>query len=141
MSKIPFNTFTTSMVTAHNQYPRLFLAGFQKPPTRLDRFYPYGQLERLALLSIANHKLYEFAYFYFDRNIERFSIPVPVQYVAGILNKLNPNIGAVGKEGVILVAAKAAGMGITTDENSMPNLIFYDRKRDAFSQNKDEEIT
>ncbi len=123
MGSAPFNYFMQSMINACNDFPNLYLSGFHKQQN-LYNYKTNSELEKLALVSIGNYKLFSYAHDYFTRNKNRISVPVPANIITKLFDKNDFQLRAEGKEGIILIAARCAGVGITTDKNSIPNLIY-----------------
>ncbi len=123
MNNFSFDFFLKSVLQAYLNYPYLYLGGFHRPKGMYD-FKDNSRLERLALLSIANCTLFIHAHDYITRNKSRISTPILATDITKLFDKNDHKLKAQGREGIILIAAKCAGMGITTDDDSVPNLIF-----------------
>lgn len=112
-----------SIIKAYNEFSNLYLGGFHKQQNLYD-YKRDAKLERLALVSFGNYELFSYAYDYFTRNKNRILAPVPADVISKFFDKNDFQLYAKGKEGIILIAARCAGVGITTDKNSIPNLIY-----------------
>lgn len=122
--------FERAITRATEKFENLYIDGFICK-SRYWNKQEQQELDRTALLSPTNYELFKIAVPYFSNLKKTIRFPTPVENIAIELDKLYPKLKASDKKGILIIAALCARIGVTTDLNKAPNLIFYDRGLDT----------
>ncbi len=110
-------------------YPLLTIEG------AVERFQiGFKQEERAALLNPTHIELLGKSVIYFRRLEPYFRVPRRACAIADDIKK-EMGVDVKGRHGIILIAAKYVGLGTTMNDESLLNVIYYDRE--AVSKKED----
>lgn len=128
--------FERAITRATEKFEHLFIGGFHYKDYYWNK-REQEELDRTALLSPTNYDLFKIAVPYFSNLKKTIRFPTYVSDIGKELDKLYPKLKASDKNGILIIAALCARIGVTTDLNKAPNIIFYDRTLDAPKEDDD----